>query len=239
MQIFEIIDSTQLEAKRQIDAKGIIMNDKLLALEQTAGITTKKNVSWKTQRGDFNCSYVFYEDYLKFGNIHFTEFCCGLAVRDTILEIYPFLKSEMEIKWPNDILIGKKKICGILAEIYKQHIIMGIGVNLISYPDKTEHFPATDLLAETGIKIEPQEFEKLLSKQMEKHIANLQQYGFSVIRNNWKQSAYMLGCKLILRDNSIVKFTDITDDGCLLVEKEDGTSNVVISSDEVIGGIKN
>ena len=45
MQIFEIIDSTQLEAKRQIDAKGIIMNDKLLALEQTAGITTKKNVS--------------------------------------------------------------------------------------------------------------------------------------------------------------------------------------------------
>ena len=175
---------------------------------------------------------------MKFGNIHFTEFCCGLAVRDTILEIYPFLKSEMEIKWPNDILIGKKKICGILAEIYKQHIIMGIGVNLISHPDKTEHFPATDLLAETGTRIEPQEFEKILNKHLERHIANLKQYGFSVIRDNWKQSAYMLGHKLILKDNSVVKFKDINDNGCLVVEKEDGTNNVVISSDEVIGGIK-
>lgn len=239
VQIFETIDSTQLEAKRQIDAKSVIMSDKLLALHQTAGVTTKKNIPWKTKRGDFNCSYVFHEDYLKFSDIHFTEFCSGLAVRDTILEICPDLKSEVEIKWPNDILVKERKICGILAEFYKQHIIIGVGLNLISHPDKTEHFPATDLLAETGTRIEPQEFEKLLSKYLEKHIANLHQYGFSVIKNNWKQSAYMLGRKLILRDNSVVKFKDINDNGCLIVEKDDGTNNVVISSDEVIGGIKN
>ena len=234
MQIFDTIDSTQLEAKRQIDAKGIVMSEKLLALHQTAGVTTKKNIPWKTQRGDFNCSYVFYSDYLKFSDIHFTEFCAGLAVRDTILEICPDLKSYLAIKWPNDILIKEHKICGILAEFYKQHIIVGVGLNLISHPSKTEHFPATDLLAETGTRIEPQEFENL-----EKHIANLHQYGFSVIKDNWKRSAYMLGHKLILRDNCVVKFKDITDDGCLLVEKEDGTNNVVISSDEVVGGIKN
>ena len=238
MQIFETIDSTQLEAKRQIDAKGIVMNDKLLALHQTAGITTKKNIPWKTQRGDFNCSYVFHENYYKFQQHHHAEFCSGLAARDTILEICPDLKGVLAIKWPNDILINEKKICGILAEFYKQHIIIGVGLNLISHPDKTEHFPATDLLTETGVRIEPQEFEKILNKHLERHISNLQQYGFSVIRDNWKQSAYMLGDNLILKDNSVVKFKDINDNGCLIVEKEDGTNNVVISSDEVIGGIK-
>lgn len=239
MQIFDTIDSTQLEAKRQIDAKGVIISDKLLALYQTAGITTKKNIPWKTKRGDFNCSYVFHENYLKFSDIHFTEFCSGLAVRDTILEICPDLKSEVKIKWPNDILIKKCKICGILAEFYKQHIIMGVGVNLIAHPKTTEHFPATNLLAETGTRIEPQEFEKILDKYLKRHIANLQQYGFSVIRENWKRSAYMLGHKLILRDNCVVKFKDINDKGCLIVEKEDGTNDIVISSDEVIGGIRN
>ena len=238
MQIFETIDSTQLEAKRQIDAKCTIMSDKLLALHQTAGVTTKKNIKWSAEKNNFTCSYVYNTEYLKFKEPYFAEFCSGLAVRDTILEICPDLKSEVEIKWPNDILINEKKICGILAEFYKQHIIVGVGLNLISHPDKTEHFPATDLLAETGTLIEPQEFEKILNKHLERHIANLQQYGFSVIRDNWKQSAYMLGHKLILRDNSIVKFKDINDNGCLIVEKEDGTNNVVISSDEVIGGIK-
>jgi len=239
MQIFETIDSTQLEAKRQIEAKGIIVMDVFLGLQQTAGITTKKGMMWVSQRGDFNCSYVFHENYLKFSDIHFTEFCCGLSVRDTIVEIAPNLKNDVKIKWPNDILIKDNKICGILAEIYKQHIIMGIGVNLVSHPSKTEHFPATDLLTETGHKIDVQKFESVLRKHLDKHIKNLQQYGFSVIRDNWKQSAYMLGHKLILKDNSIVKFKDITDKGCLIVETVDGTNNVIISSDEVIGGIKN
>lgn len=239
MQIFETIDSTQLEAKRQIDAKGTIMSDKLLALHQTAGLTTKKDIKWSAEKNNFTCSYVYNTEYLKFKEPYFAEFCSGLAVRDTILEVCPDLKSDVAIKWPNDILIKEHKICGILAEFYKQHIIVGVGLNLISHPDKTEHFPATDLLTETGTRIEPQEFEKLLNKHLERHIANLRQYGFSVIKNNWKQSAYMLGHKLILRDNSVVQFKDITDDGCLIVEKEDGTNNVVISSDEVIGGIKN
>ena len=239
MQIFETIDSTQLEAKRQIDVKKVIMQDAFLAIEQTSGITTKKNIPWKTEHGDFNCSYVFHEDYLKFNNIHFIDFCAGLAVRDTITEIAPNLKGYIKIKWPNDILINKKKICGILSEFYKQHIIMGVGVNLVSHPSETEHFPATDLLAETGAKVEVQEFEKVLRKHLDKHINNLQQYGFSVIRDNWKQSAYMLGHKLILKDNNVVKFKDITDNGCLIVEKEDGTKEIVISSDEVIGGMEN
>lgn len=238
MQIFETIDSTQLEAKRQIDAKRIIMNDKLLALHQTAGVTTKKNIKWSAEKNNFTCSYIYNTEYLKFKEPYFAEFCAGLAIRDTILEICPDLKSDVAIKWPNDILIKEHKICGILAEFYKQHIIVGVGLNLISHPDKTEHFPATDLLAETGTRIEPQEFEKLLNKHLERHIANLHQYGFSVIKNNWKQSAYMLGHKLILRDNSVVKFKDINDNGCLIVENEDGTNDVVISSDEVIGGIQ-
>ena len=69
IQVFNEIDSTQIEAKRQIDAVGFIADKIIVAVNQTNGITTKKGIPWQSQAGDvlmilnFN---IFDLDYYQF-----------------------------------------------------------------------------------------------------------------------------------------------------------------------------
>ena len=67
-----------------------------------------------------------------------------------------FIKKKITIKYPNDLLINKKKFCGILQEItFKKDfkfMIVGIGINLIKDP-KIKNYPTTNILIETSIKI--------------------------------------------------------------------------------------
>ena len=67
-----------------------------------------------------------------------------------------YIKKKISIKPPNDLIINKKKICGILQEIKfnneAKFIIIGIGINLIKNP-KIKNYPTTNILKETGFKV--------------------------------------------------------------------------------------
>ncbi len=246
MQIFSVLDSTQIEAKRQIDIENIVIETAILSRTQTNGITTKPNVRWETSKDNLSVSIILHIDtLLKNGNILLNQlpFCASLAILDTIAEIDNSL--QVLLKWPNDVLIKSistknnfeyKKICGILCEIYKGHFIIGIGCNLVSHPNKTKHFLATDILSETGKKVELIEFAKSILQRTKYNILNLQRYGFNCIKDKWKKHAFMLNEILILRDNKEVLFKDITDDGHILALREDDGETTIISSDEVVGG---
>lgn len=60
---------------------------------------------------------------------------------------------QAEVKWPNDVLVGGRKVAGILAEARDGRVVLGIGVNVLQredeLPERAE-FPATSLLLETG-----------------------------------------------------------------------------------------
>jgi BirA family biotin operon repressor/biotin-[acetyl-CoA-carboxylase] ligase len=61
-----------------------------------------------------------------------------------------------EVKWPNDVLVGGRKVAGILAEAREGRVVLGIGINVLQtageLPHNTQH-PATSLLLETGRSI--------------------------------------------------------------------------------------
>ncbi len=84
-------------------------------------------------------------------------------------------KTKLTIKLPNDLLINKKKICGILQEIIsindKKFIIIGIGINLIKNP-MIKNYPTTNLLEETGIKITMFKLLNVIKKGFEKNLKN-------------------------------------------------------------------
>ena len=65
-------------------------------------------------------------------------------------------RKNISFKWPNDILVNKKKICGILQEIItlkeKKFLIIGIGLNIESNPNINDKYKATNILAETKKK---------------------------------------------------------------------------------------
>ena len=245
MQIFDIIDSTQIEAKRQIDVKNNIANDAILAITQTNGISTKKDVPWITQKGDLNLSVILnIPELLKNGNIclEYLPFAGSMAILSEILTLREKTNGDFHpfLKWPNDVLIlsnGEyKKVCGILCDNYKGHFIIGIGCNLISHPLITQHFKATDLFVESKEKLDCIEFAESVISSLMMNIKQIQTFGFHGIKERWKKYAYMLGKTLILRDGGEVIFNDISDDGCILASDKFGKHISICKSDEVIGG---
>ena len=84
-----------------------------------------------------------------------------------------YIKKKITIKPPNDLLINKKKICGILQEIKinkeAKFIIIGIGINLIKNP-KIKNYPTTNILKETGFKVKKLNLIKKIEKNYIKNL---------------------------------------------------------------------
>ncbi len=62
----------------------------------------------------------------------------GLAAAEAIAEFVPALNALISVKWPNDVMIGSRKVCGILAENDGKYIITGIGINVnqLKFPEE-------------------------------------------------------------------------------------------------------
>ena len=87
--------------------------------------------------------------------------------------LFQYIKKKITIKHPNDLLVNKKKICGILQEIKfnQKHkfIIIGIGINLIENPI-IKNYPTTNILKETGFKVKKLNLIKKIEKNYIKNL---------------------------------------------------------------------
>ena len=87
--------------------------------------------------------------------------------------IFKYIKKAISIKPPNDLLINKKKICGILQEIkfnnQSKFIVIGIGINLIKNPE-IKNYPTTNIFRETGFKVKKHDLIKNIEKNYIKNL---------------------------------------------------------------------
>ena len=120
----------------------------------------------------------------------------ALALHDALVAILG-AGARLGIKWPNDLLLNRCKIAGILAESKslvdgRPVIVIGCGVNCAHHPQDTRH-PATSLLAE-GYSVVPDELLAEFSKHMAGRLADWDGgAGFEDIRTAWLDSATGLG----------------------------------------------
>lgn len=145
----------------------------------------------------------------------------GIAVGDVILNH----GVNIEYKWVNDILIDGKKVAGILTEYFKDHLIIGIGVNIKQSPQNIGNFSATNLL-ENGINISSDKFLDLMLKSFTQTYNKWLQDGFKSFKTLWKSRAYKFNDKITVTDkNSTVSgiFSDIDDSGRVIIQNKDGT----------------
>ena len=104
---------------------------------------------WISKKNDGIYMSVLFNTNFKTDNIPFLSVIAGLSVCKAINN---FTDNKSFIKWPNDIIINNKKVCGILLEskIYSSNlssIILGIGINVNNkYFDKTIESKATSIL---------------------------------------------------------------------------------------------
>ena len=89
---------------------------------------------------------------------------------------------NISFKWPNDILVNGRKICGILQELVtlssKKFLIIGIGINTISNPDINKGYQATNIYLETKKKPPTEDILNLIISSYEKFFLNLKSYSY-------------------------------------------------------------
>ena len=137
------------------------------------------------------------------------------------------------IKWPNDLLIGGRKACGILTEIKAEmdaieYIILGTGLNanLEAGDFDPEVRPlATSLLLELGRPVERLPLFQEMLYQLERWYELWQEKGFGPIRRAWKEASIILGREVEVNSwREVYRGTavDIDAEGALLVRGEGG-----------------
>ena len=91
-------------------------------------------------------------------------------------------KKKISFKWPNDVFLNGKKICGILQELItlnsKKFLIIGIGLNVISNPNINNKYQATNILLETRKKPSIKKIINLIISSYEKFFFNLNSYNY-------------------------------------------------------------
>jgi BirA family biotin operon repressor/biotin-[acetyl-CoA-carboxylase] ligase len=149
---------------------------------------------------------------------------------------------DARIKWPNDIYINNKKVCGILAEISCEvdrinHIIVGIGINantrMNELPSDIQEV-ATSIAAEYGKDISRAELLRSFFTELEEVYTTFINDGFDDARKQWKKLTNTLGVrvKIIEGDNETRgKALDIDEEGFLVFQADSGDTMHITSGD--------
>jgi BirA family biotin operon repressor/biotin-[acetyl-CoA-carboxylase] ligase len=159
----------------------------------------------------------------------------GVAVADVISQYCP---GQVKLKWPNDVLVGGKKICGILAEMKTRtdrvaFVIAGIGVNINM---KKLHFPrelretATSLQIETALEVDRLDFAVRLIESLERWYRIYLNGGQDHVRQRWLQYADIIGRRIEVvyqSDTQRGTVVGLDENGALLLESETGLKQVL------------
>ena len=101
-------------------------------------------------------------------------------------------KKNVNLKFPNDVFVNRKKICGVLQETIisdnRKFLIIGIGVNVVSNPDINNKYQATNILLETKKKTSVKKIINLIISSYEKFFFNLSSYNYK----DFKKKAEMM-----------------------------------------------
>ena len=150
----------------------------IYADEQTKGRGTHGK-NWESKSGNLFLSIFF---QLKESYPRFDEFSIinPVIVSNVIKNLCK--NKDINIKWPNDIFISRKKVCGILQEqiTFNKNffLIIGVGINLVSNPRNNIKYESTNIFLETEKKHSINEIVKLIILSYERFFSNLNSYNY-------------------------------------------------------------
>jgi BirA family biotin operon repressor/biotin-[acetyl-CoA-carboxylase] ligase len=232
---FETIDSTNTFSKSLSQEKaphGTV----IVADEQTAG-RGRLQRNWSSVKGEnLLFSLILYPDF-DHEKISLLPFAGALAVSDAIDSITGL---SATCKWPNDVLLNGRKVCGMLLESLLENsslrkVIFGIGVNVnqTEFPDELKD-KATSLKIESGGDIDRIRLLHALLEELENRYEQLSKFPSRQLLHDWKMKALLFGKKITVMESEFcfeATAIDVADDGSLIIQTEDGQKKKIFAGD--------
>ena len=166
---------------------------------------------------------------------------CSLAVCDAIEGVAGI---RARVKWPNDVLIGVRKVCGILTELgisgqQLRYGLVGVGLNVNADLSTAPPLmaPATSLMAEVGHPVSRFELLDAMLASLEDRYEALQA-GRS-FHDEWTRRLATIGQDVIATDGTVRwqgTALGVDQDGALLIGLQDGTTRRVLAGDVTLRG---
>lgn len=231
---FNETDSTNKKAKelaQKNEPEGTIIIAKIQ--KQGRG---RFNRIWQSPEGGLYFSIIL-KPKIKTEKSTLLPLVSALSVCKTIESICDL---DVKIKWPNDVLINGKKICGILLESDSDRnkinfIILGIGINLnIDTNSLSKDFNATSLSYEFGINLDFYDFFKKLLMNLDKYYKIFNNHDFNQILFEWKKNSDTIGKKIVIKTSNEEikgKAFDVDENGFLVIQTDSGEYKKITSGD--------
>ncbi|MGN0441991.1 MAG: biotin--[acetyl-CoA-carboxylase] ligase [Acutalibacteraceae bacterium] len=239
--VLDSVNSTN-DYLKKLGNEGCENGTVVAAREQTKG-KGRLGRTWQTKKDDGIAFSVLLRPNVAPSEVSAITPLAGLAVCKAIRE---YTKLDCVIKWPNDIIVGRKKLVGILTEMSAEfdaveYVITGIGINVdhTSFPEDIA-FKATSLLLETGRHIDKNEFLACVLEHLENEF----------VKNNLELTPTALSeytdlCATVGRSVTFQRGTrrisgmavGISEHGELKVMMSDGTICLVNSGEVTVQGI--
>jgi BirA family biotin operon repressor/biotin-[acetyl-CoA-carboxylase] ligase len=198
----------------------------LIALEQEAG-RGRQGRPWVSAPGNFFGSTLV---ELRAGDApaQTLSLAAGLALVEAIDAAVP--GEALTLKWPNDAMLGGKKLAGILLERSSDRVAVGFGVNLARAPALQDREGAS-----LGGKITPQAFAPLLAASFARLLTLWRQSEPGMLVQAWLARAHPVGSTLNVHstiDEKVTgRFDGLEPDGALRLRRDDGMIDIIRAGD--------
>ena len=239
---YDSIDSTNLEAKRLADG-GAPEGTLVVADCQERGRGRLGRV-WTSPAGCGLWMSMILKPSFPAAQASMVTLVTAMAVREAIEDTAGL---QLQIKWPNDLVVQGKKVCGILTEMSMEEgrisfIVPGIGINV-----NNNHFPeelcekAISLFMLTGSKVNRAALAAAVCRSFEKYYEDFLEKGnLSGIKDTYNDHLVNRNQQIVISDGA-GSFTciseGINENGALMVQKEDGTKEAISSGEVSVRGI--
>ena len=234
---FEEVMSTNTVAKffaESDDSNGVV-----IISEKQTNAKGRSGKGWESPLGGVWLSIILTPNITQ-EKIPIITLATGVAVEKTLERIGI---ENAEIKWPNDVLINDKKVCGILTEAITKfnsidRVIVGVGIdaniNINNLPENLQE-GSISLKDIAGEVIDENNLIKIFLEEFEKIYKIVEKGDYENILKKWRKRSYSIG-KNVQVEEPFSKPYDayvvgINSSGILIVEKTDGTLKKVVSGE--------
>ena len=231
---FAQIDSTNSYLLRQhVHPPGTVV----MADYQTHG-KGRLGRSWLSKESESLLFSIYLTENLHHYPLYAFTFLAAVAVHDGLLHCIP--DSALEVKWPNDVLLNGKKVCGILVQsrmlsANETRVVIGIGINInqpASFFQNDLRF-GTSLFAYRGEPLERRAVLDPVLQAIDRQLLVLREQGAAPILEKWKRCCRSLGKSVAVDDGQQIQrgiFLGLAPDVGLILQTANG-KNIFYAAD--------